>query len=64
MAALLCAIFAARLASRIISPLAGIILKWIVIGRYKPGKYKMYVLSSIFRAFNSSGFGSGGLTTI
>jgi hypothetical protein len=56
--ALLCAIVVARLASaldfnrfmfdaqkqlaRIISPITAIIFKWIVIGKYKPGKYPIW----------------------
>lgn len=41
MLALLTAIFAARLTSRIVCPIAAIVFKWIVIGKYKPGKYRM-----------------------
>ncbi|KAJ7263785.1 acetyl-CoA synthetase-like protein [Mycena rebaudengoi] len=40
--ALLCAIVVARLATRIISPMTAIIFKWIVIGKYKPGKYPIW----------------------
>jgi hypothetical protein len=29
------------LCSRTIAPVSAIIFKWIVIGRYRPGKYKM-----------------------
>ncbi|KAJ7212625.1 AMP-dependent synthetase and ligase [Mycena pura] len=36
------AIVAARLATRIIAPITSIIFKWLVIGRYKPGKYRMW----------------------
>jgi hypothetical protein len=35
------AIVSARLASRIIAPIAAIAFKWVVIGRYQPGTYKM-----------------------
>lgn len=38
---LLAAIVAARVTSRIISPLAAILFKWLVIGRYKTGQYRM-----------------------
>lgn len=40
-AALLCAIAAARFTSRIISPLGAILFKWLVIGRYRAGQYRM-----------------------
>lgn len=39
--ALVTAIILARLTSRVISPIAAIAFKWIVIGRYKPGTYRM-----------------------
>jgi hypothetical protein len=39
--ALVTSITLARLTSRIICPIAAIIFKWIVIGRYKPGQYEM-----------------------
>ncbi|KAJ6617908.1 AMP-dependent synthetase and ligase [Mycena sp. CBHHK59/15] len=39
---LLTAIVAARLATRIISPVASIVFKWVVIGKYKPGRYRMW----------------------
>jgi hypothetical protein len=39
--ALFSSIVAARLASRIIAPITAIVFKWIVIGRYQPGTYKM-----------------------
>ncbi|KAJ6559861.1 hypothetical protein B0H19DRAFT_1210275 [Mycena capillaripes] len=39
---LLCAITVARLGTRIFSPVVAIIFKWIVIGKYKPGKYRMW----------------------
>ncbi|KAJ6481523.1 acetyl-CoA synthetase-like protein, partial [Mycena vitilis] len=39
---LLTAIIVARLATRIWSPLISIAFKWAVIGRYKPGKYRMW----------------------
>jgi hypothetical protein len=42
-ASLLCAIAAARSASRIMSPLGAILFKWLVIGRYRAGQYRMYV---------------------
>ncbi|KAJ7584254.1 hypothetical protein C8J56DRAFT_1095604, partial [Mycena floridula] len=42
MASLLCAILAGGLLSRIIAPLAAIAFKWIVIGRYVPGRYRMW----------------------
>jgi hypothetical protein len=35
------AIVVARVTSRIVTPLAAITFKWIVIGRYEPGTYKM-----------------------
>ncbi|KAF7975489.1 hypothetical protein HWV62_9405 [Athelia sp. TMB] len=41
-ASLLCAITAARLSSRVISPLAAILFKWLVIWRYRPGQYRMW----------------------
>ncbi|KAI0338447.1 acetyl-CoA synthetase-like protein [Trametopsis cervina] len=40
--ALIVSILAARLTSRIICPIAAVCVKWIVIGRYKPGLYPMY----------------------
>ncbi|EIN09770.1 acetyl-CoA synthetase-like protein [Punctularia strigosozonata HHB-11173 SS5] len=39
---LLAAIVAARLSSRIVSPIAAILFKWIVIGKYRPGRYRMW----------------------
>ncbi|KZP11554.1 AMP-dependent synthetase and ligase [Athelia psychrophila] len=41
-ASLLCAITVARLSSRIISPIAAILFKWLVIQRYQPGMYRMW----------------------
>ena len=38
-------IMAARLSARIICPIAAIVFKWIVIGKYKPGEYEMYVFA-------------------
>lgn len=40
--ALLSSIIIARLSSRIICPTAAIAFKWIVIGRYRPGRYPMW----------------------
>ncbi len=40
---LLLAIFAGRLGSRLVCPIAAILFKWIVIGKYRPGCYRMYV---------------------
>ncbi|KAJ7167921.1 acetyl-CoA synthetase-like protein [Mycena filopes] len=40
--ALIVAIVAGRLSTRIISPMSAIIFKWLVIGRYKPGKYRVW----------------------
>lgn len=40
--ALMLSIIIARLTSRIICPVAAIVFKWLVIGRYKPGQYEMY----------------------
>ncbi|KAG7445147.1 AMP-dependent synthetase and ligase [Guyanagaster necrorhizus] len=42
MGVLLCCIVAARLATRVVAPVVAIAFKWIVIGRYKPGTYKMW----------------------
>ena len=39
--ALITAITLARSTSRIICPVSAIIFKWVVIGRYKPGTYRM-----------------------
>ncbi|KAJ7861881.1 acetyl-CoA synthetase-like protein [Mycena leptocephala] len=39
---LITAIVAARLSTRIIAPITAIIFKWIVIGKYRPGKYRMW----------------------
>ncbi|TBU54902.1 acetyl-CoA synthetase-like protein [Dichomitus squalens] len=39
---LFAAIIAARLLSRIVLPVVGIALKWIIIGRYKPGTYRFW----------------------
>lgn len=40
--ALLASIIVARFTSRIICPITAIAFKWIVIGRYRPGKYPMW----------------------
>ncbi|KAK7031546.1 peroxisomal-coenzyme A synthetase [Favolaschia claudopus] len=40
--ALLCAIVVARLATRIIAPVTAIVFKWVVIGKYRPGTYRMW----------------------
>ncbi|WFD27979.1 putative NRPS-like protein biosynthetic cluster [Malassezia nana] len=40
--ALLASIVIARITSRIICPAAAIAFKWVVIGRYRPGKYPMW----------------------
>ncbi|KAI0693792.1 acetyl-CoA synthetase-like protein [Cytidiella melzeri] len=40
--ALITSISAARLTSRVICPVAAIIFKWAVIGKYKPGQYEMW----------------------
>ncbi|KAF8997871.1 AMP-dependent synthetase and ligase [Cyathus striatus] len=42
MGTLILAIIGARLASRIVSPIAAIVFKWVVIGKYKPGTYPMW----------------------
>ncbi|KDR80877.1 hypothetical protein GALMADRAFT_241361 [Galerina marginata CBS 339.88] len=42
MVALLTATLVARLATRTVSPIVAIACKWIIIGRYKPGKYRMW----------------------
>ncbi|KAJ7098543.1 AMP-dependent synthetase and ligase [Mycena belliarum] len=42
MVSLLTAIIVARLSTRIISPVTSILFKWLAIGRYKPGKYRMW----------------------
>ncbi|KAJ7732272.1 acetyl-CoA synthetase-like protein [Mycena olivaceomarginata] len=39
---LLAAVIVARLTTRIISPVSAIIFKWLVIGKYKPGKYRFW----------------------
>ena len=39
--ALLTAICLARVTSRVICPISAIIVKWVVIGRYKAGTYRM-----------------------
>ncbi|KDQ58575.1 hypothetical protein JAAARDRAFT_155112 [Jaapia argillacea MUCL 33604] len=39
---LMTAIIAARLIARVLFPLAAIAVKWIVIGRYKPGVYRFW----------------------
>ncbi|TFK51941.1 acetyl-CoA synthetase-like protein [Heliocybe sulcata] len=39
---LLCAIVVARLSARVLCPIAAILFKWVVIGRYKPGTYPMW----------------------
>lgn len=43
MGSLLCAIVVARLAARVLPPLAAVLFKWVVIGKYRPGTYPMYV---------------------
>ncbi|PWN46992.1 acetyl-CoA synthetase-like protein [Violaceomyces palustris] len=40
--ALLASILVARFTSRIICPVTAIAFKWLVIGRYRPGKYPMW----------------------
>lgn len=40
--ALLASIVIARVTSRIVCPSAAILFKWVVIGRYRPGKYPMW----------------------
>ncbi|OJT02767.1 hypothetical protein TRAPUB_6623 [Trametes pubescens] len=40
--ALLAAIVSARLLARIVCPIAAIIFKWVVIGRYVPGTYRYW----------------------
>ncbi|KAL0570785.1 hypothetical protein V5O48_011169, partial [Marasmius crinis-equi] len=42
MGALLCAIISARLGTRIIAPFVAILFKWLVIGRYRAGTYRMW----------------------
>ncbi|KAF9528938.1 AMP-dependent synthetase and ligase [Crepidotus variabilis] len=42
MAALFTSIVAARLLASTVSPVTAIVFKWIVIGRYRPGKYKLW----------------------
>ncbi|KAJ7617827.1 acetyl-CoA synthetase-like protein [Roridomyces roridus] len=39
---LLAAIAAAQICSRIVAPITAIAFKWLVIGKYKPGKYRMW----------------------
>lgn len=39
---LLAAVVVARITSRIICPITAIAFKWLVIGRYRPGKYPMW----------------------
>ncbi|KAI5895638.1 uncharacterized protein SCHCODRAFT_02686995 [Schizophyllum commune H4-8] len=39
---LLCSIAIARLVVRIVCPIGAIVFKWVVIGRYRPGTYKMW----------------------
>ncbi|KAF5361190.1 hypothetical protein D9758_009022 [Tetrapyrgos nigripes] len=40
--ALLCSIVISRLIVRIAAPILGIITKWVIIGRYVPGRYPMW----------------------
>jgi acyl carrier protein len=40
--ALVCAIIFSRLFGGIVNPLIGIAAKWIIVGRYKPGKYPLW----------------------
>ncbi|KAF9256515.1 hypothetical protein L218DRAFT_881490, partial [Marasmius fiardii PR-910] len=42
MATLMFAILMARLATQLVAPLGAIAFKWIVIGRYRPGTYRMW----------------------
>ncbi|KAJ7230643.1 acetyl-CoA synthetase-like protein [Mycena pura] len=42
MASLLTSIVVARLTTRIVAPVTSIIFKWLVIGKYKPGTYRMW----------------------
>ncbi|KAF7357014.1 Peroxisomal-coenzyme a synthetase [Mycena venus] len=39
---LFCAIVVARLTTRVVAPITSIIFKWLVIGKYKPGTYRMW----------------------
>ncbi|KAJ7367145.1 acetyl-CoA synthetase-like protein [Mycena albidolilacea] len=39
---LLCSIVVARLTTRIVAPITAILFKWLVIGKYKPGTYRMW----------------------
>ncbi|KII85716.1 hypothetical protein PLICRDRAFT_116163 [Plicaturopsis crispa FD-325 SS-3] len=39
---LLCAILGARLVARTVAPISAILFKWIVIGKYRPGRYRMW----------------------
>ncbi|KAF7353378.1 Peroxisomal-coenzyme a synthetase [Mycena sanguinolenta] len=39
---LLAAIIVGRLTTRIVSPISAILFKWLVIGKYKPGKYRIW----------------------
>ncbi|KAF8129664.1 acetyl-CoA synthetase-like protein [Mycena galopus ATCC 62051] len=41
---LMCAIVTARLTTRIVAPITSILFKWLVIGRYTPGTYRMWSL--------------------
>jgi len=62
-AALATSIAVARLLARIVCPLVAIAFKWIVIGRYKPGTYRMWV-QSLFFFFYILKQASGGQTII
>ncbi|KAF7975487.1 hypothetical protein HWV62_9401 [Athelia sp. TMB] len=60
MAALLCAIAAARLSSRVIAPLAAIAVKWVVVWRYRPGLYRMWSVAHLRWWFVNQALVNGG----
>lgn len=53
MFALLCAIVIARFSVRVCAPVAAIVFKWTIIGRYKPGHHRVCAIC-LFLIMNSS----------
>jgi len=61
---LVTAILMAKLVVSVLPPVVAVILKWIIIGRYRTGTYKMYVYFVIRPAYIRIEYGVGGLHTI
>jgi hypothetical protein len=61
---LVTAILMAKLAVSVLPPVVAVIFKWIIIGRYRTGTYKMYVYFVIRASNICIEYGVGGLHTI